>query len=65
MVVVIKKKGETTDKLLKRFTKTVREENIAFDVSKNLFHKNDKEMKKDKMRDKAKMKKLGFYKPYS
>lgn len=64
MVVVIKKKGETTDKLLKRFTKTVREENIAFDVNKNMFHKSDKELKKDKMREKAKMKKQGYYKPY-
>lgn len=61
MVVVTKKKGETTDKLFKRFTRTVREENIAFDVSKKLFHKNPREMKKEKARDKAKMKKQGLY----
>jgi len=61
MVVVIKKKGETTDKLLKRFTKTVREENIAFDVNKNMFHKSPRELKKDKAREKAKMKKQGNY----
>ncbi len=54
MVVVQKKKGESTDRLLRRFTRLTKEENIAFDVSKKMFFKKPSEMKKEKKRDKAK-----------
>lgn len=54
MVFVEKKKGESTDRLLRRFTKLTKDENIAFDVSKNMFFKKPAELKKEKKRDKAK-----------
>lgn len=55
MVVLTKKKGESTDKLFRRFTKITKEENIIFDVNKKIFFKNKKELKKEKAREKAKV----------
>lgn len=58
MVVVVKKKGETVDKLFKRFSKLVRDENISFEASKKNFFKTKKELRKEKLKDKAKRKAL-------
>lgn len=56
MVVVQKKKGESTDRLLKRFVKISKDENINFEVSKKMFFKKPSEMKKEKQKEKAKRK---------
>lgn len=56
MVVVSKKKGESTDKMLRRFTRLTKDENIAFDVSKKMFYKKPSELKKEKRREKQKRK---------
>jgi len=63
MVVVVKKKGESTDRLFKRFTKAFRDENITFDVNKKKYFKTKKEIKKDKQKDKAKRR--SFARKYS
>lgn len=54
MIVVVKKKGETTDKVLKKFSKMFREEDIIFDVNKKVFFKRPAILKKEKLREKMK-----------
>jgi len=57
MIVVTRKKGESTDKLLKKFTKLFREEDIIFDVNKKIFYKKPSLLKKEKQRERAKKEK--------
>lgn len=54
MVLINKKRGESTDVLLRRFTKMTKEENIAFDVSRKKFFLKPALLKKEKKRDKLK-----------
>jgi ribosomal protein S21 len=56
MIVVTKKKGETTDKILRKFSKMFREEDIIFDVNKKVFFKKPSLLKKEKLREKMKAK---------
>jgi len=56
MVVVSKKKGESVDKMLRRFTKISREENITWDVNKKLFFKSPTELRKEKRKEKQRRK---------
>ncbi|OGK38975.1 30S ribosomal protein S21 [Candidatus Roizmanbacteria bacterium RIFCSPHIGHO2_12_FULL_44_10] len=56
MVLINKKRGESTDVLLRRFTKMTKEENIAFDVSRKKFFLKPALLKKEKKRDKLKRK---------
>ena len=57
MIVVTRKKGESTDKLLKKFSKLFREEDIIFDVNKKIFYKKPSLLKKEKQRERAKKEK--------
>jgi len=54
MIVVVKKKGETTDKVLRKFSKMFREDDIVFDVNKKVFFKKPSLLKKEKLREKMK-----------
>lgn len=54
MIVVVKKKGETTEKILKKFSKMFREEDIIFDVNKKVYFKRPAILKKEKLREKMK-----------
>jgi ribosomal protein S21 len=56
MVVVNKKKGESIDKLMRRFTKVSRDENIVWDVNKKLFYKSPAQMRKEKQKERLKRK---------
>lgn len=57
MIVVEKKKNETTDKLFKKFTKIYREEDIVFDVNRKVFYKKPALLKKEKKRAKIQQRK--------
>ena len=57
MVVVTRKKGESTDKILRKFTKMFREEDIMFDFNKKTFFKKPSLLKKEKQREKARKEK--------
>jgi len=57
MIVVEKKKNETTDKLFRKFTKMYREEDIIFDVNRKVFYKKPNIVKKEKKRAKIQQKK--------
>lgn len=54
MIVIVKKKGETTDKILRKFTKMFRDDDIIFDVNKKVFFKKPSLLKKEKLREKMK-----------
>lgn len=56
MIVVEKKKNETTDKLFRKFTKIFREEDIIFDVNRKVVYKNPALLKKEKKKEKLKLK---------
>ncbi len=56
MIVVDKKKNETTDKLFRKFTKIFREEEIVFDVNRKIFYKSPSVLKKEKRKEKLKVK---------
>lgn len=56
MIVVEKKKNETTDKLFRKFTKIFRDEDIVFDVNRKIVYKNPALLKKEKLREKLKQK---------
>lgn len=56
MIVVDKKKNETTDKLFRKFTKIFREEEIVFDVNRKVFYKSPSVLKKEKRKEKLKVK---------
>lgn len=56
MIVVEKKKNETTDKLFRKFTKIFREEDIVFDVNRKVVYKNPALLKKEKKKEKLKLK---------
>ena len=55
MVVIQKKKGVNVDTLLKRFNKITKEENIAFDVSKKKFFMKPSLMRKEKRKEKLRV----------
>lgn len=57
MVVVTRKKGESTDKVLRKFTKMFREEDIMFDFNKKTFFKKPSLLKKEKQREKVRKEK--------
>lgn len=61
MVVISKKKGETTDRMMRRFTKIVREENIIWDVNKKLFYKSPAILRKEKQKERLKRKARSRY----
>lgn len=69
MIVVLKKKGETKDRLFRKFTRIFREEDVVFEVNRKAFYKNPsilkKEKKKEKMKKKAQKKIYGknLYRP--
>lgn len=56
MIVVEKKKNETTDKIFRKFTKMFREEDVVFDVNRKIVYKNPALLKKEKQREKLKQK---------
>lgn len=56
MIVVEKKKHETTDKLFKKFIKIFREEDIIFDVNRKVFYKSPSVLKKEKQKEKLRLK---------
>lgn len=55
MIVVEKKKNETTDKLFRKFTKIFREEDVIFDVNRKIFYKSPAVLKKEKQKEKLKV----------
>lgn len=54
MVVVDKKKGETKDRLFRKFTRMFIEENIVDDVRKKLFYKKPSLVRKEKEKENLK-----------
>lgn len=60
MVVVQKEKGETTDKLLRRFSRITRDEDIAFYAGLKKEHMKKKEIKEAKKRLKAQKRKRAY-----
>lgn len=61
MVVVQKSKGETTEKLIKRFTKMSKDEDIAFYAGLKREFKNKRLLKEAKKRMKIQKKKNSWY----
>ncbi len=56
MVVVIRKKGESKDSLMRKFTKTFIEEDIITQVKKKQFYKKPSLMRKEKEKERLKYK---------
>ena len=54
MIVVLKKKGENSDNMFRKFSRMFKEEDIIFEVNRKLFYKKPAILKKEKDRDKAK-----------
>ncbi|MFS8159248.1 MAG: hypothetical protein ACMG6E_03375 [Candidatus Roizmanbacteria bacterium] len=57
MVVVQKKNGETTEKLMKRFSRLTKDEDIVFYAGLKKEHKNHRELKEAKKRMKIQKRK--------
>lgn len=64
MVVVNKQKGETADKLVKRFSRISKDEDIVFYASLKREMKSKKEIKEAKKRLKIQKRKAGYSSHY-
>ncbi len=53
MVVMTKRKGESKDSLLRKFTKSFIEENVVDEVRKRLFYKKPSLARKEKEKERA------------
>ena len=51
MTVVTKKKGDTNDKLFRKFSRLSGEDNIVFEVKRRMEFKRPLEIKKEKLRE--------------
>lgn len=65
MIVVIKKKGESKDKIFKKFTRTFQEEDVIYDVNRKMAFKPPAIAKKEKKREKIRRQQRSSYGRYS
>lgn len=62
MVFVVKRKGDTTDSMFRKFTRSFIDENIVDDVRKRQFYKKPSLIKKEE--EKERLKNRGRKKPF-
>jgi len=57
MTVVTRKKGETNEKLFRKFSRLASEDNVMFDVKRRTEFKRPGEVKKEKLRERHRLRK--------